>query len=77
MLKPAHPEFSFERLMEQRWQQIRQHRNVLLKDVDIKINKLEDQGQDAAPWRTYRQELRDLPTTTDNPNELVWPIKPE
>ena len=27
-------------------------------------------------WKTYRQELRDLDTSTD-PNNITWPTKPE
>jgi hypothetical protein len=28
-------------------------------------------------WATYRQELRDLPANTDDPNAVVWPDAPE
>jgi hypothetical protein len=27
-------------------------------------------------WATYRQALRDLPQTTDDINNIVWPVKP-
>lgn len=28
-------------------------------------------------WKTYRQELRDLPATTKDPANPTWPTKPE
>ena len=30
-----------------------------------------------ASWTTYRQELRDLPATTDDPANPTWPEAPE
>ena len=57
------------------WDKIRSQRNYLLSqtdwifapDVNI-INK--DQ------WLSYRQELRDIPQTFSNPEDVVWPTKP-
>lgn len=68
---------TLEELIEQRWSEIRSHRNQLLKQADIQINLLEDNNQDATAYRNYRQQLRDLPTTSEDPNSLVWPTKPE
>lgn len=31
----------------------------------------------SAEWATYRQELRDLPSTTANAYAVVWPMRPE
>jgi len=31
----------------------------------------------SAEWATYRQELRDLPSTTANAHAVVWPMRPE
>ena len=28
-------------------------------------------------WATYRQELRDLPSTTANSHAIVWPTHPD
>ncbi|HET6536712.1 MAG TPA: phage tail assembly chaperone [Sphingopyxis sp.] len=28
-------------------------------------------------WATYRQALRDLPTTITNPADIAWPVPPE
>ena len=60
---------------------LRQRRNLLLSDSDW------TQGADSplssskkTEWQTYRQALRDLPTTYPNPtskDDIVWPTKPE
>lgn len=34
-------------------------------------------GEKKAEFAAYRQALRDLPQSTDNPDEIVWPVKPE
>jgi len=62
-------------------QWFRQRRNLLLLDSDW------TQGADSplssskkTEWQTYRQALRDLPTTYPNPTskgDIVWPTKPE
>ena len=62
-------------------QWLRQRRNLLLSDSDW------TQGADSplssskkTEWQTYRQALRDLPTTYPNPtskDDIVWPTKPE
>ena len=62
-------------------QWLRQRRNLLLSDSDW------TQGADSplssskkTEWQTYRQALRDLPTTYPNPTskgDIVWPTKPE
>jgi hypothetical protein len=63
-------------MYEHLWTEVRVHRNKLLKEADIQINLAEDTTADATPWRNYRQALRDLPGTTDNPTTVVWPTKP-
>lgn len=70
------PTVSFEVMQERLWGDIRLHRNQQLEKADIEIRKAEDSGSDAAQWRTYRQQLRDLPNQTDNPHEVVWPKAP-
>lgn len=32
--------------------------------------------EERAKWNTYRQALRDLPSTTEDPANPVWPEKP-
>lgn len=34
-------------------------------------------GRGGPEWRTYRQELRDLPANTSDPANPVWPTEPE
>lgn len=63
-------------MYEHLWSEIRCHRIGLLKAADIQVNLLEDNGSDASAWRSYRQLLRDLPGTTDNPAMVVWPVEP-
>lgn len=48
-----------ERPMVEVKAEFRAKRNLLISQVDIEINKLEDNGQDATVLRTYRQALRD------------------
>jgi len=55
--------------------EIRIDREPLFQEADIEINKLEDAGQDASAWRTYRQELRDMTEQSDLVNP-VYPTKP-
>jgi hypothetical protein len=50
--------------------EFRTDRDALLKDADIQIFKLEDNGLDSMTWRAYRQSLRDA--TID----WTMPIKP-
>lgn len=59
------------------WDEIRLRRDNLLRIADVLINKALDTGDDPAALRQYRQALRDLPQSTDNPDVIVWPVKPE
>ena len=34
-------------------------------------------GADQAAWRTYRQQLRDLPADTEDASNPIWPEKPQ
>ena len=64
--------------LERSWDGLRAKRDSLLVSSDW------TQGSDTpltdevkASWATYRQELRDLPSTTDDPDAVVWPDAPE
>jgi hypothetical protein len=57
---------------------LRIRRNTMLTSSDW------SQGNDSplsdgakTEWATYRQELRDLPSTSTDPNAVVWPDEPE
>ena len=60
-----------EQKAEQEQAQFRAERDVLLKEADIEINKLDDLGKDSSAWRVYRQALR------DSTESWVLPTKPE
>jgi len=52
---------------------LRNKRKELLEEADWQINKIVDAGGDPSAWRTYRQALRDITNSPDNP---TWPTKP-
>ena len=58
---------------EQKWINIRKTRNIILSHTDfyaLSDSTLTDE------MRTYRQQLRDLPTSQSNPDDVVFPEKP-
>jgi hypothetical protein len=60
------------------WTRIREERNKLLTESDwvvIKANESETSVPDE--WKTYRQALRDITTTFENVNDVVFPDKPQ
>lgn len=62
---------------EEKWADIRKIRDKLLISSDFTqlIDAPFDQTTKDA-WATYRQELRDIPTTYATPEDVVWPTKP-
>lgn len=58
---------------ENAWNELRTKRNQLLFETDYFANT--DVTMPDA-MRTYRQALRDLPANTTDPNNPVWPSKP-
>jgi hypothetical protein len=70
---------SQEEIAQAKWKKIRYMRDSLLKDSDIYIfsDRWENYDQNTKNiWSNYRQQLRDLPTSFTNPDEVIWPIKP-
>jgi hypothetical protein len=59
---------------EYRWERIRICRDQLLKNSDYRM--IEDVPGDKVTWANYRQSLRDLPSSVDNPLEIVFPDSP-
>ena len=55
------------------WKKLREKRNLLLAETDWTANS--DVTMSDA-MRTYRQALRDLPSSTSNPDDVVFPTKP-
>ena len=60
------------------WSGIRHERNELLSETDYIILRAYESGT-AVPteWASYRQALRDLPSTSTDFNSVSWPTKPE
>lgn len=55
-------------------ERLRLQRDKLLKSSDW--TQVEDAPIDKAAWATYRQALRDLPASFDNPRNAEFPIAP-
>jgi hypothetical protein len=54
--------------------QVRAQRNALLSACDW--TQLADAPVDDLAWATYRQALRDIPTQSGFPLDVVWPVAP-
>lgn len=59
--------------IDKKWKSIREKRNQLLAETDYLA--LSDNIM-SAEMTTYRQALRDLPASTSNPDDVVFPTKP-
>jgi len=55
-------------------ERVRTERNKKLADTDW--TQLADSTANATAWGTYRQALRDLPTTDGFPHNVTWPTEP-
>ena len=61
------------RMLADKWENVRSERNQKLAETDylaLSDNTLADN------IKTYRQDLRDVPTQSD-PDDITWPTKPE
>jgi hypothetical protein len=58
------------------WDRLRTERNALLASSDW-TQYSDSPLDDKADWATYRQELRDLPASTEDPADPTWPEAPE
>lgn len=67
------PVVSDTRTDEEKWTNIRATRDTLLAETDYLA--LSDQTL-SAEMTAYRQTLRDIPASTSNPDDVVWPTKP-
>lgn len=60
-----------------KWMQVRNERNRLLSETDWVVTKASDTGVALSDeWKTYRQELRDLPATQTDVDNITYPTKP-
>ena len=60
--------------IEKAWDDLYETRTRLLYSSDW--TQVTDAPVDAAEWAEYRQELRDLPSNTDDPRYPYWPTPP-
>ena len=67
-----------ELIEEHKWKDLRQERDRRLAEVDW-VFSTDYQIEDTLyrEWLAYRKALRDLPSTTEDPVNPVWPEKPE
>lgn len=62
------------------WDKIRIERNRRLSETDWLMATDVKTGLNGEPlrkWELYRQRLRDLPSVTENPRYVVWPVEPQ
>lgn len=60
-----------------KWKQIKEYRNKLLSETDWIVTRSYDQNLPLSQeWKDYRQALRDI-TDQSDPDNIVWPIKPQ
>lgn len=57
------------------WERLRNHRDKLLSECDWRV--VVDAPWNREPWELYRQQLRDLPSITNDPKLAEWPEKPQ
>ena len=63
-----------QRIDEEAGERVRTDRNKKLVDTDW--TQLADSTANATTWGTYRQVLRDLPSTDGFPHNVTWPTEP-
>jgi hypothetical protein len=55
-------------------ERLRMQRDALLKASDW--TQIADAPVDKAAWATYRQALRDLPSSVSDPRDAIFPVAP-
>jgi len=63
-----------DRIITKTWESVRKKRNKLLKNSDF--TQMPDYPGDTLAYAIYRQKLRDIPQTYDNPDNVIWPDVP-
>ena len=64
------------RLLAGKWKRVRSQRDNLLSQSDwVVIKAKETGGTISSAWKSYRQDLRDIPSQSD-PDNITWPTKP-
>ena len=61
--------------LDQQWDIVRADRDQRLAETDW--TQTPDVPQETIwKWKTYRQDLRDIPQKQTDPNNITWPTKP-
>lgn len=64
--------------IETAWKDFRSERDRLLAETDwVILRNLETSEPVPQKWLDYRQSLRDLTNTIEDPTKPVWPSKPQ
>ena len=71
------PEYQKQLIKDVIWEPIRLKRERLVRDTDwTQMPDAPLTVEKKAEFTAYRQVLRDIPQTYDNPDDIVWPTKP-
>lgn len=60
----------------ERWGRIRVERDRRLRASNGPMARANETGVKIAEWKAYRQALRDLPQTQNDPKAITWPTPP-
>ena len=66
------------RILAEKWANVRRQRDRLIAETDwrVIVASETDEGSDLpTKWKTYRTDLRDVPSQAD-PDNITWPTKP-
>ena len=66
------------RILAEKWVNVRRQRDRLIAETDwrVIVASESDEGSDLpTKWKTYRTNLRDVPSQAD-PDNITWPTKP-
>jgi len=78
--KPPKEEFEAklqELIDAQPWKELREERNKRISACDwTQLPNVPLPGAKKYEWETYRQALRDITQTTEDPTNPVWPVQP-
>ena len=58
------------------WARLRQERDALLQESDWRFGGDAPDGAGSDAWKSYRSQLRDLPSVTSDPANPTWPEEP-
>ena len=70
-----------DQITDSKWIQVRSQRNYLLSEADQRVLRYQSEERagitthtdSISDLDTYMQELRDIPQTNTNPDNIVWP----